>query len=122
MIEIPVSIGELFDKITILQIKKEKMKSVEKLENVNRELSLLLKKSNYFNINNIQTEYDELKKVNLSLWEVEDRIRKKEKENCFDESFINLARSVYIKNDKRAELKRKINEIMNSNLTEEKEY
>jgi hypothetical protein len=122
MIEIPVSIGELFDKITILQIKKEKIKSVEKLQNVNQELNLLLQKSNYFNINNIQTEYDELKKVNLSLWEVEDKIRKKEKENCFDESFIDLARTVYIKNDKRAELKRKINEIMNSNLTEEKEY
>jgi hypothetical protein len=122
MIEIPVSIGELFDKITILQIKKEKIKSVEKLENVNKELNLLLQKSNAFNISDIQTQYDELKKVNLILWEVEDKIRKKEKENCFDELFINLARTVYIENDKRAELKRKINEIMNSNLIEEKEY
>jgi hypothetical protein len=122
MIEIPVSIGELFDKITILQIKKEKIKSVEKLENVNRELNLLLQKSNQFNINKIQLQYEELKKVNLILWEVEDKIRKKEKENCFDESFITLARTVYIENDKRAELKRKINKIMNSNLTEEKEY
>jgi hypothetical protein len=122
MIEIPVSIGELFDKITILQIKKEKIKSVEKLQNVNQELNLLLQKSNHFNINNIQTQYDKLKEVNLILWEVEDKIRKKEKENCFDESFISLARTVYIENDKRAELKLKINEIMNSNLIEEKEY
>jgi hypothetical protein len=122
MIEIPVSIGELFDKITILQIKKEKIKSVEKLENVNKELSLLLQKINEFNITDIQSEYNKLKKINLILWEVEDKIRKKEKENCFDKSFINLARTVYIENDKRAELKRKINKIMNSNLIEEKEY
>jgi hypothetical protein len=122
MIEIPVSIGELFDKITILEIKKDKIKCVEKLNNVNKELILLLEKSNHFNINNIQTEYDKLKEVNLTLWEVEDKIRKKEKEKCFDESFIDLARTVYIENDKRSDLKRKINEIMNSNLIEEKEY
>lgn len=122
MIEIPVSIGELFDKITILQIKKEKIQSPEKLKNVNKELNLLLQKINQFVINDIQNEYDKLKKVNLILWEVEDDIRKKEKEKCFDESFINLARTVYIENDKRAELKQKINEIMNSNLIEEKEY
>ena len=122
MIEIPVSIGELFDKITILQIKKEKIQSPEKLENVNNELGLLLQKVHQFNVDNIQTEYNELKKVNIILWNVEDKIRKKEKEKCFDESFINLARTVYIENDKRAELKQKINEIMNSNLIEEKEY
>ena len=75
MIEIPVSIGELFDKITILEIKKEKIQSTEKLVNVNKELSLLLQKSYQFNITGIQTEYDELKKINLTLWEVEDKIR-----------------------------------------------
>jgi hypothetical protein len=111
MIEIPVSIGELFDKITILQIKKEKIQSPEKLINVNNELNLLLQKINQFDINRIQTQCIELKKVNMILWNVEDKIRKKEKENFFDESFINLARTVYIENDKRAELKRKINEI-----------
>jgi hypothetical protein len=122
MIEIPVSIGELFDKITILQIKKEKIKSVKKLENVNKELNLLLEKSNQFNIDEIRKEYNQLKKVNLILWKVENKIRKKEKQNCFDECFINLARTVYIENDKRAELKQKINKIMNSYLIEEKEY
>lgn len=122
MIEIPVSIGELFDKITILEIKREKIKSTEKLVNVEKELNLLLKKLNQFDVYKIETEYSELKKVNLILWNVEDHIRKKEKENCFDEEFIKLARTVYIENDKRSELKRKINNIMESNLVEEKEY
>jgi hypothetical protein len=122
MIEIPVSIGELFDKITILKIKKERIKSLQKIENVEKELELLTQKSNSFDINRIHDEYDELKKVNLILWEVEDKIRKKENENCFDDEFIKLARTVYIENDKRAALKRRINEIMNSDLIEEKEY
>lgn len=122
MIDIPVSIGELFDKITILQIKQEKIKSLDKLSNVKKELELLLQKSNCFDINKIQNEYDELKKVNLILWEVEDKIRKKENQNSFDDDFIQLARTVYIENDKRAALKRRINEILNSELIEEKEY
>ena len=122
MIEIPVSIGELFDKITILQIKQEKIKSLNKLQNVKKELELLTQKSNCFDINKIQNEYDELKKVNLILWDVEDKIRKKENQNCFDDEFIELARTVYIENDKRAALKRRINEILNSDLIEEKEY
>jgi hypothetical protein len=122
MIKIYVSIGELFDKITILQIKQEKIKSLNKLQNVKKELELLTQKSNCFDINKIQNQYDELKKVNLILWEVEDKIRKKENENCFDDEFIELARTVYIENDKRAALKRRINEILNSDLIEEKEY
>lgn len=122
MIEIPVSIGELFDKITILQIKQEKIKSLNKLENVKKELNLLTQKSNYFDTNKIQNEYDELKKVNLILWEVEDKIRKKENQNSFDDDFIQMARTVYIENDKRAALKRRINKILNSDLIEEKEY
>lgn len=122
MIEISVSIGELFDKITILQIKQEKIKSLDKLSNVKKELELLIQKCNCFDINKIQNEYDELKKINLILWEVEDKIRKKENQNSFDDEFIRLARTVYIENDKRAALKRRINEILNSDLIEEKEY
>jgi hypothetical protein len=122
MISIPVSIGELFDKITILQIKKEKIKSVEKLKNVNKELSLLLQISDGINKKEIEEEYNQLKNINESLWNVEDLIREKEKSGCFDNSFIELARSVYIHNDQRAAIKKKINIITNSTLLEEKEY
>lgn len=122
MIKIPVSIGELFDKITILQIKKEKIKSIEKLKNVNKELSLLLQISGEINKKEIEEEYNQLKNINESLWNVEDLIREKERLGCFDISFIELARSVYIHNDQRAAIKKKINIITNSALVEEKEY
>jgi endo-alpha-1,4-polygalactosaminidase (GH114 family) len=122
MINIPVSIGELFDKITILQIKKEKIKSVEKLKNVNKELKLLLQIVGQINKKEIEEEYNQLKNINEMLWNVEDLIREKEKSGCFDNSFIELARSVYIHNDQRAVIKKKINIITNSALVEEKEY
>jgi hypothetical protein len=122
MISIPVSIGELFDKITILQIKKEKIKSIEKLKNVNKELELLLQIAGEINKKEIEEEYNQLKNINESLWNVEDLIREKEKSGCFDNFFIQLARSVYNHNDQRAVIKKKINIITNSALVEEKEY
>lgn len=122
MINIPVPIGELFDKISILQIKKEKIISVEKLENINKELSLLLQIADEINKKEIEEQYNQLKNINEMLWNVEDLIREKEKSSCFDNSFIELARSVYIYNDQRAVIKKKINIITNSALVEEKEY
>jgi hypothetical protein len=123
-IRIPVSVGELIDKITILEIKSERIKDPAKLENVRRELGLL------------QATWDEsplsgqdvgelkagLKQVNETLWEIEDFIRVKEMERAFDEQFIELARSVYVNNDHRAALKRQLNEATGSTLVEEKDY
>jgi hypothetical protein len=123
-IRVPVSVGELIDKITILEIKSERIKDPAKLENVRRELGLL------------QATWDEsplsgqdvselkagLKQVNETLWEIEDFIRVKEMERAFDEQFIELARSVYVNNDRRAALKRQLNEATGSTLFEEKDY
>ena len=120
MIYIPVSVGEVFDKITILEIKQEKIKDTTKIKNVNKELKLL---------NDIVLDYSidgdllyKLKKVNKALWEIEDSIRKKEKQSNFDSEFVELARMVYINNDKRAELKKEINYLTSSALIEEKYY
>ncbi len=118
---IPVSLGELVDKITILQIKKEHM-SGTKLENVDKELQSLEK---VIKDNNLKIDYDlisSLKQVNIQLWEIEDKIRIKERDQQFDKEFINLARSVYKENDKRASIKKQINLKYNSALTEEKSY
>lgn len=116
MINIPVSYGELFDKITILQIKKEKIQS----DNVAKELQLLLDKSN--NIDVDHELLDQLKLVNQTLWDIEDQIRIKERDQQFDQEFVDLARSVYIENDKRATIKNQINIELNSNIFEEKQY
>ena len=117
----PVSIGELIDKITILEIKKVHM-SGEKLSNVYKELELLKHilqdKSLEINIDLV----NHLKEVNNNLWEIEDRIRIKESEQEFDREFIKLARSVYKENDRRAYLKKEINQKYNSELIEEKSY
>lgn len=122
MINIPISIGELFDRISILEIKLEKIHNKEKLKNVKKELLLLNNLSFNIDISNIHQLIIELKETNLILWDVEDRIRIKEQNQNFDEEFIQLARNVYITNDKRSEIKRKINLITNSELIEEKSY
>jgi len=116
MIEIPVSYGELFDKISILQIKNEKIQS----DNVAKELQLLLDKSKEINVDS--NLFDQLKAANLTLWNIEDKIRIKEKNKAFDKEFITLARSVYIENDKRASIKKLINVQLNSIIYEEKQY
>lgn len=107
MVNIEVSYGELFDKISILEIKKSKLKNLNDIEKVNFKLSLLTSTLNKLNINNhdIDKFFNKLNKVNLKLWEIEDKIREKERFNSFDEEFIELARSVYKTNDKRSQIK-----------------
>ena len=116
-----ISIGELIDKITILKIKQVKMKG-DQLENVNKELKSLETIIKDYQIDVDKDLFDNLKKVNYSLWEIEDSIRLKEKKQEFDKDFIELARSVYIQNDKRSLIKKNINRRYNSNITEEKSY
>ena len=116
-ITIPVSVGELIDKITILEIKA----FLSDDEYIHKELNELNKikstLAQYTLVHEIQ-----LKKINETLWKIEDKIRQKEQRQEFDEEFIELARSVYITNDKRAELKRKINEETGSHYREVKVY
>lgn len=123
-ISIPISPGELLDKITILEIKAEQINDKVKLQNVEIELELLNKTWQQSSINNeyIQSLKQELKKNNQNLWEIEDKIRLKESNKEFDQEFIELARSVYIQNDKRAATKRKINDLLGSKIIEEKSY
>ena len=117
----PISIGELIDKITILEIKQIYMTGI-KLKNINKEMKLL---KNILQDKNLEINIDlikNLKKINKKLWEIEDNIRIKESNQEFDEEFIKLARSVYIENDKRASIKKEINQTYNSDLVEEKLY
>ena len=117
----PVSLGELIDKITILEIKQKHMVGI-KLNNINKELEMLRNI-----IQDIKLEIDSelinnLKTVNKNLWVIEDSIRIKERNQEFDKEFIALARSVYKENDKRASIKKTINQNYNSELNEEKSY
>ena len=121
IINAPISIGELVDKITILEIKKNKLQN-SKLENVLKELSFLRKLMERHQIEITDDLFTQLKEINLTLWNIEDQIRVKEKNKEFDNTFIELARSVYFKNDKRAEIKKSINRLSNSEITEEKFY
>ena len=121
IISAPISIGELVDKITILEIKKNKLQN-SKLENVLKELSFLRKLMEKHQIEITDNLFTQLKEINLTLWNIEDQIRIKEKNKEFDNIFIELARSVYFKNDKRAEIKKRINQLYNSEITEEKSY
>ena len=118
---IPVSLGELIDKISILKIKLKKM-SGEQLINVNRELQALEAKLVEQNLKIDPILSSGLAKVNLLLWEIEDKVRIKERKKDFDDEFIYLARSVYTQNDKRASIKREINRLYNSQIVEEKLY
>lgn len=113
---VPVSIGELIDKITILEIKTEKIKNPEALVNIQKELDMLRA------IPTKHVDSEPLRQVNLELWEVEDTLRECEKEKDFGTNFVTLARSVYLLNDKRARIKRAINIFMNSDIVEEKSY
>ena len=119
----PISWGELIDKLTILEIKELKISSKIALENVRKELNYLLGILNSEPIpEEIQHLKTELMKINLDLWNVEDQIRDKEFQGVFDQSFIDLARSVYRLNDLRAATKKSINLILQSELVEEKSY
>ena len=121
IINVPISVGELIDKITILEIKKDKLKNL-KLKNILKELSFLravLEKNSIFIPDEI---FFQLKSINLKLWDIEDKIRIKEKNKEFDNEFIELARSVYLNNDRRSETKKELNITFNSEIVEEKSY
>ena len=120
---IEISIGELLDKYTILEIKEERINDNVKLYNVKKEKFIIkkeLEKMNY--LNEFSVEILELKEINTQLWEIEDSIRVKEANLQFDNEFIELARSVYMTNDRRFAIKNKINQISKSNIVEEKSY
>ena len=123
-IKIELSIGELLDKISILQIKAERIDDPSKVKNINKELDVLMSLWNDspYSDANLSSEINELKNINEALWDIEDKIRDKERNQVFDKDFIELARSVYFTNDKRAEIKRIINGKTGSELIEEKSY
>lgn len=124
LLYIPASYGELFDKISILQIKIEKLTDKTALQNVNEELSaLLVVRSNLSGVTDeVLLLADELKIINAQLWDIENEIRVKESRREFDSRFVTLARSVYVTNDKRSKIKRTINVLGGSCLVEEKSY
>ena len=122
--QVPSSWGELFDKITILQIKLENLTSKNALENVELELRKLQSISTQNCPKTMETMQleGELRQINQQLWDIEDKLRDKERANSFDDEFIQLARSVYITNDERSRIKRKINDMLESEIVEEKSY
>lgn len=124
----PVSVGEIFDKLSILQIKEQKISDPIKLNNVKTEIKELNKsiinldvyeKSSYELLNALKTE---LYETNFKLWEIEDALRELESQKNFEQEFISLARQVYMTNDKRAEIKKEINRMTGSDIIEEKHY
>ena len=124
----PVSVGEIFDKLSILQIKEQKISDPIKLNNVKTEIKELNKsiinldvyeKSSYELLNALKTE---LYETNFKLWEIEDALRELESQKNFEQEFISLARQVYMTNDKRAKIKKEINRMTGSDIIEEKHY
>ena len=124
IITVPVSVGEVVDKVTILEIKSERISNSEKLRNVATELDALrpLVSGGVFDSDELVALTDGLRAVNGELWDIEDDIRAEEAAGRFGERFIELARAVYVTNDRRAELKKKINLATGSQLVEEKSY
>ncbi len=123
-IKVPVSPGELLDKITILRIKSGRMSDPGKLANVRLELDALERtwSGSPYAAADVQADVRALQEVNERLWVIEDDIRGKEREQSFDAEFIRLARAVYVENDERAAIKRRINLKLGSSLVEEKSY
>ena len=121
---VPISPGELIDKITILEIKSERMTDEVKLRNVRAELALLNQtwRASAYSATNIDAEWAGLRDINAELWDIEDDIRDKERAGEFDGEFIRLARAVYVTNDERAAIKKRINLMLGSALVEEKSY
>ena len=120
--EIPAS--ELLDKISILEIKLDKIKGKENLEEINKEYKILkdVQNSSIELTEKLKTLFKEVKEVNLNLWNIEDELRVCEKNKDFGQSFIKLARDVYLNNDKRSKIKSEINKILGSNIKEIKQY
>ena len=121
---VPISVGELIDKISILKIKKKKITNKIKQKNIIKELNFLEKiyKSNFKKNKKLKYYEKQLIKINHILWEIEDKIRNCESKKNFKKTFIYLARSVYVNNDKRSKIRRKINTLTRSTLIEEKSY
>ena len=123
MITVPISIGELIDKLSILHVKKTKITNIDKLNYVNNEFELLYNFSSVFlNDDEVLKLYHELVETNSKLWDIEDNLRVIETKKNFDINFIELSRSVYFTNDKRFKLKDKINTLTNSDVREQKDY
>lgn len=123
MLRVPVSVGELIDKLSILQVKKLKITNPEGLKYVSEEFELLYNQSEvYLQVHEIKSLYESLTEVNSTLWDVEDKLRVFESEKKFDEEFIDLARKVYYTNDERFRLKNEINLITLSKIREVKDY
>jgi hypothetical protein len=123
MITIPVSIGELIDKLSILHVKQTKITNEEKLEYVNKEFELLHNMSSvYLNQPEIETLYHSLVTINSKLWDIEDELRVLEQEKKFTGKFIDVARKVYFTNDERFRLKNEINKFTDSEIREVKDY
>jgi len=120
--KIEISTGELVDKVSILSIKNKKIINKDKLKNISKEYNIILKSMEAAGIYLTSNEYKALETINLKLWDIEDRIRAKEAKKEFDDEFIQLARSVYFKNDERARIKKEINLKYGSGIIEEKEY
>ena len=123
-IRVPISPGELIDKITILQIKSARITDPEKVANVRNELALLEStwRDSAFSTSDVEVEWVSLRRINEKLWDVEDQLRDKERARTFDQEFIDLARAVYFTNDERAAVKREINRKLGSKIVEEKSY
>ena len=123
MIYVPVSVGELIDKLSILHVKKIKISNEEKLTLVNKEFELLYNLSSvHLDSTEIESLYHQLCDINEKLWDVEDKLRVLETEKRFEEEFVDLARKVYFTNDERFRLKNEINLITDSEIREVKEY
>ena len=119
-----ISTGELFDKISILEIKLKKIKDEESQKEIRKEYDVL-KKAQNLNVKiteKLKNLFEEIKKINLNLWNIENKIRECEKNKDFGKTFINLAREVYINNDQRSKIKSEINKISGSNIKEIKQY
>jgi hypothetical protein len=123
-IHVDIAPGELIDKLTILEIKLEKIKDERKLANIRSEYADLMRvfRSSIVETSRLTTLTAELKRINAALWEIEDHIRDQERAGTFGQAFVDLARSVYRTNDLRAATKREINELLNSAIIEEKSY
>jgi Family of unknown function (DUF6165) len=123
-VNVEISIGEFFDKITILEIKHEQIKDLGKRVNIDRELNWLnrLLDDLPFTRADVADEVEELRQINEKLWVIEDDIREKESRQLFDQEFIELARAVYHTNDRRSEVKKVINLKLGSDFVEEKSY
>jgi uncharacterized protein DUF6165 len=121
---VQVSWGELIDKMTILEIKEQRLTSPEAVANVRRELATLVSVAHDILLQrpDLASIKKQLRSVNEALWDIEDKMRAKEAAKSFDQQFVDLARSVYLNNDKRGNLKRQINALLDSELVEEKQY